>query len=245
MRVFKGNNGKKMPTPKEIEKNQKQAVARLKKIKEEAKSALTPKEKELKEFIDGRSIFIKDENNQKYQLCKLNKNEWKNLSGKFPYFDVDCRKIYKDGLILTDCKSFKLVNYDKIPHFFSDVEIEGDFDCSRNGLKTLENAPKIVKGDLKCSANKLETLYGAPEEVGGNCYFTANKLVSLEGVPFVDGNLILDSNKLKNLYFLSFVGGNVSCKGNPIETLEGLEKCIIGGKLIMKDDLSRFQGKER
>src|SRR5690554_8204871 len=52
----------------------------------------------------------------------------------------------------------------KLPINFT--EVDGDFYCSWNPLKTLEGAPEKVGGHFYCSDNKLTTLVGAPKYVG-------------------------------------------------------------------------------
>jgi hypothetical protein len=63
-------------------------------------------------------------------------------------------------------------------------KVSGSFDCSRNKLTSLEGAPQKVSGDFNCGVNKLTSLAGAPQEVGGdfNCEWN-NQLTSLEGAP--------------------------------------------------------------
>ena len=244
MREVKVNNGVNMLTPEEIAKNQKRAALTLQKLEEERKNALTKKEQELKDFIDAHSVSIEDEEKKKHLLCKVTKEEWGNLK-KNSYLTENLSKIYKNGLILTDCKSFKLVNYDHIPSFFLGTVVKGDFDCLGCKITSLKNAPTKICGDAKLSGVGLRTLEGSLEEVNGNCYLACNKLHNLYGLPFIYGNLVVACNNLKDLNGVGFVAGDIKCEGNSINTFIGLEKSIIGGKLIMKDDLSRFQGKER
>ena len=68
------------------------------------------------------------------------------------YFDSDFN-IRNDGSV-----NFKKglgipvkFQYKKLPFKFN--RIESSFDCSRNGLETLENFPNYVAGDLFCETN--------------------------------------------------------------------------------------------
>jgi hypothetical protein len=51
--------------------------------------------------------------------------------------------------------------------------VDGWFDCSNCGLKSLIGAPHTVRGDFGCSNNQLVSLEGAPRYVGG--YFNCKK----------------------------------------------------------------------
>lgn len=44
--------------------------------------------------------------------------------------------------------------------------INGDFDCSANGLISLQGCPNVVKGNFLCNENYLTSLEGGPKEVG-------------------------------------------------------------------------------
>ena len=64
------------------------------------------------------------------------------------------------------------------------VDVEGDFDCSGSGIKSLMGIRfGSVGGNFYCHNNQLTSLEGAPEKVGGNFYCSYNQLTSLEGAP--------------------------------------------------------------
>lgn len=86
--------------------------------------------------------------------------------------------------------TLKELNLTKLPESLKDVNVTGNFQCSRNKLITLENSPKSVGKDFYCYANNLISLTGASEFVGNNFDCSSNyKLTSLEGAPkFVGGN---------------------------------------------------------
>jgi hypothetical protein len=62
-------------------------------------------------------------------------------------------------------------------------EVSRDFNCFRNSLTSLEGAPQSVGGDFDCSRNKLTSLKGAPQSVGVDFDCSHNRLTSLEGAP--------------------------------------------------------------
>jgi hypothetical protein len=64
------------------------------------------------------------------------------------------------------------------------VDVDGDFDCSMQGLKDLKGVRfGVVTGDFICGFNQLTSLEGAPQKVGGDFYAAHNPLTSLEGAP--------------------------------------------------------------
>jgi hypothetical protein len=62
-------------------------------------------------------------------------------------------------------------------------EAPWNFHCNGNNLTSLEGAPQTVGGDFYCVDNKLTSLVGAPQTVGGDFYCNNNRLTSLEGAP--------------------------------------------------------------
>jgi hypothetical protein len=123
------------------------------------------------------------------------------------------------------------------------VDVDGDFDCSREGLNdllgirfgkafwnfycngnnltSLEGAPQTVGGDFSCYNNNIKTLEGAPQTVGGGFYCENNDLTSLEGAP-------------------QTVGGEFYCFNNKITSLAGAPKTIRGK--FSSDGLSMQKG---
>jgi hypothetical protein len=65
------------------------------------------------------------------------------------------------------------IEINKIPLWFENIEIDGDFGCSWQNLTTLEGSPKIVNGNFSCHKNILITLKGCPKYVGNDfrCYY--------------------------------------------------------------------------
>jgi hypothetical protein len=90
----------------------------------------------------------------------------------------------KGNLILRQMKLTKL------PEILRDVNVGGDFVCSRNKLTSLINSPKSVGHSFYCYGNNLITLEGASEFVGYDFDCSSNiELTSLSGAPkFVGRN---------------------------------------------------------
>lgn len=92
--------------------------------------------------------------------------------------------------------------------------IEGDFDCSELGLKSLKGAPIEVSGNFDCSWNKLTSLNGGPRLVFGNFSCVGNPLINLSRIPYeIGGDLNYSVNHLRN------------------SSKEWLNKVSIGGKV--------------
>ena len=62
-------------------------------------------------------------------------------------------------------------------------KINGNFDCYRNNLTSLEGSPKSVGGYFYCSNNNLTSLSGSPHSVGGDFLCNSTNLISLDGAP--------------------------------------------------------------
>ena len=86
--------------------------------------------------------------------------------------------------------------------------VNGDFNCSLNNLKSLEGCPKHIEGDFNCSFNFLKDFSFAPEYVGGlmlctNLIFNAKIDVErLNNITFGDQNSIINLHKYKE--YLNF-----------------------------------------
>ena len=80
------------------------------------------------------------------------------------------------------------------------VDVEGDFDCARSGIKSLMGIRfGTVSGNFNCSSNQLTSLEGVPREVKGNFYCHWNQLTSLEGAPReVKGNFDCNMNPISD-----------------------------------------------
>jgi len=115
------------------------------------------------------------------------------------------------------------------------VDIEGDFDCSRNkiernyygGVKALSDFKEVkfgvVTGNFYCVHNTIKSLKGSPQRVGGNFDCSHNKLTSLEGAPQeIVGNFNCLYNKIISIKGApQEIGGDFFCSSNKITSLEG------------------------
>jgi hypothetical protein len=109
-------------------------------------------------------------------------------------------------------------------------EVTGTFDCTENKLSTLEGAPIKVGGSFDCHDNKLTSLEYAPKEVGAAFACTKNKLSSLEGSPKeVSGGFYCSRNNLSSLKGApEYVGRDFDCAHNNFTSFEGAPKKIGG-----------------
>ena len=105
------------------------------------------------------------------------------------------------------------------------VDVEGDFDCSGSGIKSLMGIRfGSVGGNFYCSSNQLTSLEGAPEKVDGDFSCHSNQLTSLEGAPReVKGDFDCSYNQLTSLEEAPReVGRGFYCESNTIsdQTME-------------------------
>ena len=104
------------------------------------------------------------------------------------------------------------------------VDIEGSFDCGRQGLTSLKGITfGKVTGNFYCHNNKLTSLEGAPQEVGKDFSCDYNQLTSLKGAPQKVGwNFYCDHNQLTSLEGApQKVGETFYCDHNQLTSLEG------------------------
>ena len=122
-----------------------------------------------------------------------------------------------------------------LPALLKNLKIGGNFDCSRNLLKSLVGAPVSVGGHFFCSFNKLTSLVGAPVSVGGHFFCNNNKLTSLVGATTsVGGSFYCNNNKLTSLVGApTSVGGRFNCSNNVVKFTEEQVRavCDVKGKI--------------
>ena len=109
------------------------------------------------------------------------------------------------------------------------VDINGDFNCNRQGLTDLKGVRfGKVSGDFYCYENQLTSLVGAPQTVGRDFYCYENQLTTLVGAPqSVGGNFDCRSNQLTTLVGApQSVDGSFWCHANQLTTLEGAPKTV-------------------
>ncbi len=92
--------------------------------------------------------------------------------------------------IYGDCHPKRLPpKIDRLPFTFGTVD--GVFDCSNLGLKSLEGSPRTVKSSFTCNKNQLTSLEGGPIEVTGAYFCIQNDLQTLAGLPSKAGHFIV------------------------------------------------------
>jgi len=111
------------------------------------------------------------------------------------------------------------------------VDVNGDFNCSSKGAKTLRGVKfGKVSGHFDCRNNQLTSLAGAPQEVGGGFDCSNNILTSLKGAPQkVGGYFSCSNNKLTSLKGApKKVGRDFYCGGNSLTSLKGAPQKVGG-----------------
>ena len=100
----------------------------------------------------------------------------------------------------------------------------GDFDCSDNNLKDLSYAPKVVRGFFDCSNNKITSIKGTPRSIKGYFKCSHNNITSLKNGPkHIDSYFDCSYNKLEKLIGGPFsVGQDYICHNNNLVDLDGL-----------------------
>lgn len=63
------------------------------------------------------------------------------------------------------------------------INVDGNFVCMSNGLRSLNDGPKKVGGDYDCSNNHLTSLIGCASSIGGRLNCSNNNITSFEGFP--------------------------------------------------------------
>jgi len=71
-------------------------------------------------------------------------------------------------------------NLSEFPDYIDFFKIDGDFNCDKNGIKSLRGCPKIVTGYFSVEDNGLtdDQVKFFPDYVGGHIYITGNKISS-------------------------------------------------------------------
>lgn len=102
-------------------------------------------------------------------------------------------------------------------------KISGDFYCSHNQLKSLQNTPRHVGRRFSCNNNQLISLKHGPIYVGNNYDCSYNQLESLEGAPeeIQYGGFSCEHNKLTHLRFSPRkIAVDFNCENNQLTSLE-------------------------
>ena len=97
------------------------------------------------------------------------------------YVQAKIQKYIKDGSKgHLDLSGLGLI---KLPSNLKNIVVGGAFNCSKNKLTSLQDAPESVGKNFYCYDNELTSLNGAPTSVSGDFYCSNNKLTSLDGAP--------------------------------------------------------------
>ena len=123
------------------------------------------------------------------------------------------------------------------------VDVDGDFNCSKQGLTDLKGVRfGKVRGYFHCSNNQLTSLLGAPKSVGGGFYCYYNELTTLVGAPqSVGRDFYCDNNQLTTLVGApQSVGRDFYCSGNPVT-----ETTLNSIFALMKSGISYQQALEK
>ena len=145
----------------------------------------------------------------------------------------------------------------------SQLVVEGDFNCSGNGLRNLKGSPR-VKGQIIARWNPIETLEGYRIYQDGKwydiCHLPKNSVLKgdldlaymgLGALPdlsdvVVEGDFNCRDNGLRNLKGCPKVKGKIKADGNLIESLEGYhiyqdgrfyDICHLPKNFVIKGDL--------
>ena len=107
-------------------------------------------------------------------------------------------------------------------------KVSGSFDCDDNELTSLLGAPQTVGGYFLCRDNQLTSLVGAPQTVNGDFWCGANQLTSLVGAPqTINGDFSCRDNQLTSLEGApQSVGKSFDCSNNQLTSLEGAPQSV-------------------
>ena len=102
--------------------------------------------------------------------------------------------------------------------------VEGDFNCYKNRIKSLQGAPKIVKGDFDAGYNKLTSLEFMPIEISSDAFFDNNDLKTLKGMTEQSNNALinLQNNKLESLMYMKKGFKEIALHNNKLNSLKYL-----------------------
>jgi hypothetical protein len=115
--------------------------------------------------LEGREDKYKQQQARLFQQEIINGDIYIDKDFYLDFQNIKCKKII----------GYVWIHIDKIPLWFKNIEIDGNFVCYNNGLITLEGSPQIVNGGFYCGGNKLTTLKGCPKYVDKNFWCCYNK----------------------------------------------------------------------
>ena len=125
------------------------------------------------------------------------------------------------------------------------ASVKGNFDCSRNELKSVLHMPTHVGGKLNFSHNQIANLQHLAKTVGADIDCSHNQLTSIAGLPrHVEGSLNCSNNKLTSMHDCPTVKDSVQCYQNPILGIEGLQWLRFTKTLSLDQAQARLLGLE-
>lgn len=130
--------------------------------------------------------------------------------------------IPNDLIKVKQIKADVILNMPYIPSWLKNIEIFGKFDCSFNGLASLDGCPKHIYGSFNCSNNFLHSLEGGPEYVNGYYHCYLNLLTSLKGMAEnITNSIDCSNNRLISLKWCpKYVNGSFSANHNFLTSLK-------------------------
>ena len=131
----------------------------------------------------------------------------------------------------------------KLPVKFKNVD--GDFRCFNNNLKTLYGSPNSVN-DFMISRNKLSSLQYAPTNIRGDFYFSTNLISSLDELKHINhigGGIYCGHNNITSLSGSPYkINGSFFCSYNPLKSLNGGPTVVNGDFGCAGIDLKSLSG---
>lgn len=136
------------------------------------------------------------------------------------FYDITSYSVNKDLSVDVSIDVYLVdMELSEIPVKFN--RVEGNFDCSKNNLKSLKNCPNYVKGNFSCNNNNVTNLDYLPTNIGKDINISVNSIISLKGSPeVVHGDFVCYGNKIESLlYSPKKVFGDFYCYDNLLKTL--------------------------
>ncbi len=175
------------------------------------------------------------------------------IKGICDQYGIVNHDIHRDGTVDVDDDVY-LANFNliKLPLKFG--RVSGSFWCNDNKLNLLKGAPVFVGENFNCSGNGLASLEGSPMEIGGSLYCYNNKLSDLRGcTPLIGESLMCSNNYLTSLEGAPSKVGGIKCTMNSLVTLEhcpmitGEFVCSFGSNKFpqfVADELGKFENNQ-
>ena len=125
-----------------------------------------------------------------------------------------------------------------------EVDVDGDFDCSGQGLIDFKGVRfGVIEGHFNCRNNQLSSLEGGPREVKMSFFGGNNGLTSLKGAPQkVRGSFSCSDNQLTSLEGAPQEVAVFSCSDNQLTSLKGAPQKVSMYFLCSDNQLSSLEG---